>query len=88
MVLAREGASHADVAVHGRTVWIAWNQVSAAGYALMLRRSDDNGLHFSAPVALAHNTEAVGSPQLLVKDGKAFVAWNTLNGFRLVPAAS
>jgi hypothetical protein len=68
-------------------VWIAWNQVSADGYALMLRRSSDDGLHFSAPRAIAHSAMAVGSPQLLVKDGKAFVAWNTMDGFRLIPAA-
>jgi len=85
--VAGTGASHADVAVHGRTVWIAWNQVGADGYTLMLRRSDDNGLNFGAPRAIARSAKAVGSPQLLVKDGKAFVAWNTVDGFRLVPAA-
>ncbi len=85
--VAGAGASHADVAASGHTVWIAWNQVSADGYALMLRRSSDDGLHFSAPRAIAHSAMAVGSPQLLVKDGKAFVAWNTMDGFRLIPAA-
>lgn len=85
--VAGAGASHADVAASGRTVWIAWNQVSADGYALMLRRSGDDGLHFDAPRAIAHSAKAVGSPQLLVKDGKAFVAWNTMDGFRLIPAA-
>lgn len=87
LVVAGAGASHADVAVHGHTVWIAWNQVGADGYALMLRRSDDDGLHFDAPQAIAHSARSVGSPQLLLKDGKAFVAWNTMDGFRLVPAA-
>lgn len=81
------GASHADVAVSGHTVWIAWNQVGADGYALMLRRSDDDGLHFDAPRAIARSAKAVGSPQLLVKGGKAFAAWNSMDGFRLVPAA-
>lgn len=80
------GASHADVAVHGSTVWVAWNQVSAAGYALMLRRSDDGGLQFGAPRTLATSTSAVGSPQLLLRDGHAYVAWNTAKGFRLLDA--
>lgn len=78
------GASHADVAVHGDTVWVTWNQVNAEGYALMLRRSTDGGLHFDAPRTLATSVLAVGSPQLLLRDGHAFVAWNTSGGFKLV----
>ena len=49
------GASHADVAVHGRTVWVVWNQVGADGYALMLRRSTDNGAHFDAAREIARS---------------------------------
>ncbi|HET8764577.1 MAG TPA: sialidase family protein, partial [Rhodanobacter sp.] len=78
------GASHADVAVHASTVWLAWNQVNAQGYALMLRRSDDGGAHFAAPRAIATSTHAVGSPQLLLRGGRAYVAWNTAEGFKLV----
>jgi hypothetical protein len=84
--IAGAGASHADVAVHDASVWIAWNQVDAQGEALMLRRSDDGGLHFGPPHALANSTAAVGSPQLLQHDGRAYVAWNTAAGFRLLPA--
>lgn len=82
--IAGSGASHADIAVDGAAVWIAWNQVSAQGESLMLRRSDDAGLHFGAPRKLADTTVAVGSPQLLLHDGHAFVAWNTAAGFRLL----
>ena len=82
--LAGPGASHADVAAHGRTVWLAWNQVDANGYTLMLRVSTDGGLHFDEPHAIAHSTAAVGSPQLLTWQGGAFVAWNTADGFRLI----
>ena len=78
------GAGHADVAVHGRDVWVAWNQVSAEGYRLMLRVSHDGGDAFGAPRAIADSNVAVDSPQLLVHDGRAFVAWNTASGFRLV----
>lgn len=78
------GAGHADVAVHDRDVWVAWNQVSAKGYRLMLRVSHDGGDTFAAPRAIAESTVAVYSPQLLVRDGRAFVAWNTAHGFRLV----
>jgi hypothetical protein len=78
------GASHADVAVDGRTVWVAWNQVNAKGYALMLRVSHDGGVHFGEARAIASSTVAVGSPQLLMRSGVGYVAWNTAAGFRLV----
>lgn len=84
-VIAGTGASHADVATHDKTVWITWTQVSADGYALMVRRSLDNGRHFDAERDIAHSSNAVGSPQILQKQGLAFVAWNTASGFRLIP---
>ncbi|MGN6789915.1 MAG: sialidase family protein [Rhodanobacteraceae bacterium] len=78
------GASHADVAVDGRNVWVAWNQVGAAGYRLMLRVSHDGGDTFDAPRSIAESAAAVYSPQLLVHRGHAYAAWNTANGFRLI----
>lgn len=86
--LGGPGASHADVAAQGKTVWLAWNQVDVQGYTLMLRRSDDGGLHFGAAHGIAASTAAVGSPQLLLRQGRAFVAWNTAAGFRLIPAGA
>lgn len=86
LAIAGTGASHADVAVHNHTVWVAWNQVNANGYTLMLRRSLDDGAHFDHASELARSSDAVGSPQLLQKDGHAFVAWNTAaGGFQLIP---
>jgi len=82
--LGGPGAGHADVAVQGRDVWVAWNQVSAKGYQLMLRASHDDGATFGAPRALAESAAAVYSPQLLVHDAHAYVAWNTGDGFRLI----
>ncbi|KZC24773.1 hypothetical protein RHOFW104T7_07115 [Rhodanobacter thiooxydans] len=84
LVVADAGASHADVAVHDHTVWVAWNKVSTDGFTLMLRRSTDNGAHFDAAREVARSSGAVGAPQLLLKQGRAFVAWNTAAGFRLV----
>ncbi len=86
LAIATAGASHADVAVHGHDVWVVWNQVSAAGYSLVLRHSTDNGAHFGPARDIAHSPVAVGSPQLLQKNGHVFVAWNTADGFRLIAA--
>lgn len=83
--LGGPGASHAHVAVHGKTVWVAWNQVNAEGYALMLRSSHDAGAHFGAAREIASSNVAVGSPQFLTRAGAAYVAWNTADGFRLIP---
>lgn len=84
MKVAGAGASHADVATSGRNVWIVWNQVNAKGYQLMLRTSTDGGDAFSAPRAIAESAHSVYSPQLLVDHGKAYAAWNTETGFRLI----
>lgn len=78
------GASHADVAVDGSNVWVAWNQVDAKGYRLMLRTSHDGGDSFDAPRAIAESVVAVNAPQLLVHAGRAYAAWNTVAGFRLL----
>ncbi|HEX7340191.1 MAG TPA: sialidase family protein [Rhodanobacteraceae bacterium] len=84
--LGGPGASHADVAVHGHRVWVTWNQVDAEGYRLMLRTSDDGGQHFGPERVIARSTASVYSPQLLMHDGRAYVAWNTADGFRLIAA--
>lgn len=82
------GSSHADVATHDGTVWIAWNQIGEKNNKLMLRVSHDNGVNFDAPREIASTASATTSPQLLVHDGQAYVAWNTDAGLRLVAAPS
>ncbi|WP_266158347.1 sialidase family protein [Dyella silvatica] len=85
VLIAGAGASHADVAVHEREVWVVWNHVNAQGYELMLRGSHDGGLHFDDARQIANTPAASASPQLLLWQGRAFVAWNTSAGFRLIP---
>ncbi|HUB90531.1 MAG TPA: sialidase family protein [Dyella sp.] len=82
--IAGTGASHADVAVDGHTVWVAWNQVNAQGYTLMIRQSFDDGAHFDKPRSLASTAPSAGAPQLLLWRHRAYVAWNTAEGFRLL----
>lgn len=84
LAIAGPGASHADVALDGNRVWVAWNQVGARGYTLMRRYSIDGGMHFDAAREIARSDGAVGSPQLLLRGQRAFVAWNTSDGFRLI----
>lgn len=83
-VVATLGAGHADIVVQGQTVWIAWNQVDAQGYALMLKRSTDGGLHFDDARTIASVAGEAGSPQWVMWKGRPYVAWNTTDGFRLI----
>lgn len=85
VVIASAGASHADVAASGEQVWIVWNQVGANGFTLMMRHSSDGGRHFDEAREIANTPQAAASPQLLLWQGRAFAAWNTQAGFRLVP---
>lgn len=84
MQVAGAGASHADIVVNGQRVWIAWNQVDADGYALMLRTSHDGGAHFGTARVLARSSHPVAAPELLLHDGRIHVAWNSTRRFRLV----
>ena len=84
-VMAVAGATHADVAASGKQVWVVWNQIGIQGSSLMLRESRDGGVTFDDARPIANTGGAVGSPQLLLWQGRAFVAWNTAAGFRLVP---
>ncbi len=86
LAIAHDGAAHADVAAAGDRVWIVWNQADAEGLKLMARVSDDAGAHFDAPHELARTAADAGSPQLLPgRDGRAYAAWDTADGLRLVP---
>lgn len=86
IVIAEAGASHADIAVFDDRVWIAWNRFSTQGTELRLRESRDAGATFGNSRVLTSTRDAAGSPQLLLLEGRAFVAWNTAAGFRLVAA--
>ncbi|SEM25464.1 hypothetical protein SAMN02800694_0387 [Luteibacter sp. UNCMF331Sha3.1] len=83
--LAGNGASHADLAVAGDHVWVAYHQMTAQGLDLVLRESNDGGAHFGEPRTLAHTDGPSGWPKLVLWDGRAFVAWNPGGTFRLVP---
>ncbi|WP_276808030.1 sialidase family protein [Castellaniella defragrans] len=86
LAVAREGAAHADVAAADGRVWIVWNQADADGLKLMARVSADAGAHFGAARELARTDADAGSPQVLLdRGGRAYAAWGTADGLRLVP---
>ncbi|MBB3225451.1 hypothetical protein FHW69_000041 [Luteibacter sp. Sphag1AF] len=85
MDVATQGASHADIAVAGKHVWIVYHQQSADGLSLMVRESTDGGTSFQDAREIARTPSSAGWPELVLLRDRAFVAWNTAEGFRLVP---
>jgi hypothetical protein len=83
--VAGNGAAHADLAVDGKHVWIAYHQVSSNGLDLALRESTDGGTTFGEPRVIAHTDGASGWPKLVLWNHRAFVGWNPGGAFRLVP---
>ncbi|QCP50620.1 exo-alpha-sialidase [Trinickia violacea] len=79
-------ASHATLIAEGGKLWLAWKSFEDDTMRLMVRRSDDGGVHWSAPKVLAQTAEGSDNPQLLADDGHVYVSWRTQDdGYRLLP---
>jgi hypothetical protein len=80
-----EQASHAALIARGKTLWLAWKDFDGDTMRLMLRRSDDEGAHWSAPRTLAQTAGGSDNPQLLDDAGRIYLSWRTQNdGYMLV----
>jgi hypothetical protein len=77
---------HAVVLSQGRQVFLAWVQPDRpAGTALYFQQSDDAGLSWHAPRAIAHGTGVADHPFLLSSNGAVFASWFTsVDGYRLM----
>jgi hypothetical protein len=81
-----EQASHAALIGQGKTLWLVWKDFDGDTMRLMLRRSDDEGAHWSAPRTLAQTAGGSDNPQLLDDAGRVYLSWRTQNdGYMLVP---
>ena len=75
--LPDEGAAHADLAVAGSTVVIAWKAFDGEATRLRSMRSEDGGLSWAPPLTLASTTDASGQPFVLVRAGRFHVFWHS-----------
>jgi hypothetical protein len=67
-------------------LWLAWKDFDGDTMRLMLRRSDDEGAHWSPPRTLAQTAGGSDNPQLLDDAGRVYLSWRTQNdGYMLVP---
>jgi len=81
-----EQASHAALLFEGGTLWLAWKDFDGDTMRLMLRRSDDEGAHWSAPSTLAQTAGGSDNPQLLSDAGRVYLSWRTqYDGYMLLP---
>lgn len=79
-------AAHADVAVDGKTVVLAWKQFDGKSTAILARISNDGGLTWR-DLELARTEKDSDHPHLLNSPAGIVLAWRTqADGVRLVPA--
>jgi hypothetical protein len=71
-------AEHADVAVQGEHVALAWKQFDGKSTAILAKLSDDGGRHWR-DVALAHTEGASDQPRLLNGPSGIVLVWRTTN---------
>ena len=80
-----ERAAHADLAVAGRRVAVAWKEFDGERTRLRAEVSGDGGQHF-APLELAEAAAASDQPRLLARGDDLFVFWRTeAEGMRVFP---
>lgn len=78
-------AGHPAVLSLGRAVFLAWKEFDGKNSLIRLKRSNDGGVTWSAPAALATTTAASDHPQLIAHGRRAWLGWNTAReGFRLI----
>jgi hypothetical protein len=82
-----EQASHAALLENSGTLWLAWKDFDGDTMRIQVRRSDDEGQHWSAPRALAQTAGGSDNPQLIEDAGRVYLSWRTQNdGYMLLPA--
>ncbi len=79
-------AGHPALLSVGERVYLAWKEIGEQDSAIWLAMSEDGGRNWNAPVEAAHSAGATDYAQLLQRDGRAWLVWNTADeGFRLLP---
>ena len=74
--LGTDAAGHADIALDGRLVALAWKEPSPQATRLMATVSTDGGLTWHDN-ELASVAGPADHPRVLIRDHQAFVFWNT-----------
>ena len=74
---ANSQAGHAALISNGEQVWLAWKEMTDTASQVKLVKSDDSGRSWDSPVVISQTKGKSDYPQLLLKDGQAYLAWNS-----------
>jgi hypothetical protein len=74
---ANSQAGHPALISNGEQVWLAWKEMTDTASQVKLVKSDDGGRSWDSPVVISQTKGKSDYPQLLLKDGQAYLAWNT-----------
>lgn len=82
---AEAQAGHPALAALGERVWLVWKELDEHGALIRLARSADGGRSWSAGEEIARSAGASDYPQLVDDGSRAYLSWNTEQGYRLIP---
>jgi hypothetical protein len=74
---ANSQAGHPTLISDGEQVWLAWKEMTDTASQVKLVKSRDGGRSWDAPAVISQTKGKSDYPQLLLKDGQAYLAWNT-----------
>ena len=74
---ANSQAGHPALMSDGEQVWLAWKEMTDTTSLVKLVKSNDGGRSWGEPVVISQTKGKSDYPQLLLKDGQAYLAWNT-----------
>jgi len=74
---ANSQAGHPALISNGEQVWLAWKEMTDTASQVKLIKSDDGGRSWDSPVVISQTKGKSDYPQLLLKDGQAYLAWNS-----------
>jgi hypothetical protein len=81
-------AGHPALISDGEQVWLAWKEMTDTISLVKLVKSNDGGRSWDPPIVIKQTKGKSDYPQLLLKDAKAYLAWNTeSDGFVWVKVA-
>lgn len=74
---ANSQAGHPALISDGEQVWLAWKEMTDKASLVKLVKSNDGGRSWDAPAVISQTKGKSDYPQLLLKNGQAYLAWNT-----------
>ena len=74
---ANSQAGHPALISDGEQVWLVWKEMTDTASLVKLVKSSDGGRAWEVPVVISQTKGKSDYPQLLLKNGQAYLAWNT-----------